>query len=157
MNVLLMLLVVAHVHDAVKCKASLPNLVSRPEFFANSIGIAAFDKLHRSLQRTASSRSNQQVDMIWHHDKFVERVLALIAIKDKHLNEEQCVARNAKNSRALIRNSVNEESTVKLFHFGVQSEILPSALPILRTDFEWMLLERMSTTGRNTSEAKART
>src|SRR5438874_10537158 len=108
MNVLLMLLVVAHVHDAVKCKASLPNLVSRPEFFANSIGIAAFDKLHRSLQRTGSSRSNQQVDMIWHNDKFVERVLALIAIKDKHLNEEQCVARNAKNSRALIRNSVNE-------------------------------------------------
>ena len=82
-----MLLVVTHIHDAMNCKAPLPYLMGHPQLLPKLIGISSFDELHGPFKRASLARSNEQMKMVRHEDKFMERILALVPIKRENLDE----------------------------------------------------------------------
>jgi hypothetical protein len=62
-------------------KPLLPNRGMETQFSTRSKSEAAFDELDSFLNRHAGADRDQQMKMIWHNDKFVEKIFALLPIR----------------------------------------------------------------------------
>jgi len=80
MDVLPMLLIVAAIAHPMVNVATLPNFGDNSQLFLHSKRKATFDELHCSLERGFFPSGDEQVDVIWHHDEFVQSIFFLIAV-----------------------------------------------------------------------------
>jgi hypothetical protein len=81
-------------------KAGLPNRHSAPSNPVNFMRAPAFDQLYASLQRRGIRRSNQDMQMIRHHYKFVQQIVSFVSIF-QHFIDQNPGFMHLKNVRGL--------------------------------------------------------
>jgi hypothetical protein len=82
-------------------EARLPDLHFLITLQMNLVRASALDELHRFFKRGHVSRRQEQVQMIGHHNKFMEMIGALIPIVENALNEDVGIFGDLKNRAAL--------------------------------------------------------
>ena len=86
MDVIAMPVIVGCIPDAVIGGTRLPE-GGKSKLRASACGVAAFDVLHRLLQSDVWSWSQYEVNVIRHHDEFVQKKAGLSAIVLQDFNE----------------------------------------------------------------------
>jgi hypothetical protein len=71
---------------------------------------SAFDQLHRSFQRF--TRTNQQMEMVWHHDKLMQQILPSRTILKENVEKEAGHSLGLKNIALLKCGGSDEVATV---------------------------------------------
>ena len=67
---------------------SLPNLASKSQFLVSPKRKATLDQLHRFLKRQITGNGHQDVNVIWHDDKFVYSDSSRPHLGSKNFNEK---------------------------------------------------------------------
>ena len=93
--------VVGVIPDAMVSEASLPN----GKFGCETVGEAAFDKLHRSFECDACW-SDEEVNVVWHHDIGIQKVAGAVVIQG--FEEKRGVALTLEES-ATVMGSCGDE------------------------------------------------
>ena len=65
---------------AVVVETRLPDLGRKLQFFPGSVRESSLNELQCLFQCDGRNWSNQKMKVIWHHDKFVQKIFALILI-----------------------------------------------------------------------------
>ena len=81
-----MALIIGRVPDAVIGRTGLPE-AGKPELFASTSGMTALNILHRLLQGDVRSWSKDEVNVVRHHNKFVQKKAGLSTIVLQHFDE----------------------------------------------------------------------
>ena len=87
MDITSMFFEIRPVLNSMICEAPLPDLHPRADFFHEPMGISAFNKLHSALQRNGRLRSEQKMDMVGHHNEFVELKDASVPVAEQCIEE----------------------------------------------------------------------
>ncbi len=87
MDITSMLFEIRAVLNSMIGKAPLPDLHPRTDFFHEAMGITALDELHDAFQRNGRLRSKQKMDMVGHHNEFVELKDASVPIAEQRIEE----------------------------------------------------------------------
>lgn len=87
-DVFAMAAVIDGIADTVFVEASLPDLSPVAGYETHGMRESALDALHAALQRVIFGRSDEQVQVIGHDHKWMQRVAAFIAIVEEHLAQK---------------------------------------------------------------------
>jgi len=82
MDITPVLLIIIPISYAMIGKALFPNIDSRSRFFHVSMGISAFDELHRTFEGNGCFRRKDQMNVVWHGHEFVKLKDSAIAIAE---------------------------------------------------------------------------
>jgi len=100
MNVAAMRFKISTTPDAMVGESALPYF-SFSTLHSQSVGIASFDELHRTLQGYIRRWCQQQVDVFGHEDESMQFKLRLPSITVKRLQEQSCVRLYGKEPASL--------------------------------------------------------
>ena len=82
-NVLGLCNVILGVSDGPLMKSGLPDLHGVTPDLVNLVRAAAFDQLQRLFQRRRIAWRQEQVKVVWHYDKLVQEIGALVVAGDE--------------------------------------------------------------------------
>jgi len=87
MNVISMMREINLVANPVIRESALPYLPFTPDDCAKFVRVSSFDQLDRPLDCHVQGRSQQEMNVVWHHDKHVQFIPALAAMPIERLQK----------------------------------------------------------------------
>jgi hypothetical protein len=81
--------------------AALPDFALKTKFFSGAERKSSFDELNNAFERNFPAWGHEQMDVVWHHGKFVQLELPLRTIAAQRVEEKKRHPFRLKNGFAL--------------------------------------------------------
>src|SRR5579862_1805411 len=109
-----MILIILKIAHAMICETWLPDGAALP----HAIRKSSFDELHSPLQGNLLGGRQQQMDVIGHDDKLVQKKFLLVAIMRQRFNQKIGV-RLAPEDRTTLSSNRRDEEDAIAFHLAI--------------------------------------